>query len=467
MNLDLVRDRAARSVADVRIIGGAGFVGTVLMAIGAARIGAGRTSDAVLPARLPPPHAPLSVAAYATGFSLLMAAWLLLGHEAFRSRGAVAWRTVRRVSLAWMLPLLVSAPIGSRDLWAYAAQGNEVVKGFDPYRLGPGVASGAFNQQVTARWLVVPSPYGPLWLSIGRIVRLVMGGSPLANVVVLRLFAALGVVMLAWTLPALAQRLGGSPSRALWAVVANPLFLVHGVAGGHNDMLMCGLTSLGLYVATSALDEVPALAAAGALVGLAGSIKVTALVAVIFVPLVRLRMLGVGPLDVRRAVRGTVVAGLSAVVAIAIVNLASGLSLGWIKQASAQSHGGGPVRLILMIAIVVFLWQRAFTWNPVTMLACAYAAVIFITPVSEWWYWCWPFAVGAIVIGHRLAAGVLAGISISLLMIVGPNGEGVHLRIETIVVGALLAAWLVFDRTWRPMAGLARTRSVDSDASAR
>ncbi|MBV9592493.1 MAG: polyprenol phosphomannose-dependent alpha 1,6 mannosyltransferase MptB [Actinobacteria bacterium] len=464
-----LRSRGEQLISDVRVIGAVGLLGSLLMAVGAIKLGAGRTSDPALPAVLPAPHEPWFVAAYAPGFCLLVLGWLLLGHESFRSNGAASWRAVRRIGLFWSIPFLVSTPIGSRDLWAYAAQGNEIVKGFDPYHIGPRLAGGAFNQQVTQRWLDVPSPYGPFWLSICRVVREVAGSSPLVNVVVLRLFAEMGLVLLAFSLPSLALRLGGSPARALWIVVANPLFLVHGVSGGHNDMLMVGLVSAGLWAATSRRDDRLAYVAAGVLIGLAGLIKVPALVALIFVPALRARArqyvaasaepAASAPLRFRSLLPGLVQTLLAGAVTMAIVNLASGLNLGWIKQASAQNHGGGPARLVLMVLIVLILWERSRAWHPATMLGCAYAAIIFLTPVSEWWYWTWPVAVGAVVLTRRLPAGVLVGLCLTLLLIVGPNGEAVHQRIETIVAGAFLAAWLVFDRTWRPQLAYVRERA--------
>ncbi len=63
-----------------------------------------------------------------------------------------------------------------------------------------------------------------------------------AAVAGMRLLAVLGLVLAGWGL----HRLGGE--RALWLGVANPLVLLHLVAGAHNEALMLGLAVAGLAV---------------------------------------------------------------------------------------------------------------------------------------------------------------------------------------------------------------------------
>ena len=61
------------------------------------------------------------------------------------------------------------------------------------------------------------------------------------------LFSALvGVILIVWALPRLAQRFGVQPATAIWLGAANPLLIFHFVAGAHNDALAIGLMVAGL-----------------------------------------------------------------------------------------------------------------------------------------------------------------------------------------------------------------------------
>ena len=141
-------------------------------------------------------------------------------------------------------------PLGSRDLWAYAAQGQLVRHGLDPYTLGPSALPGSFAEEVSHRWVDTPAPYGPLWLTLDRFVavrghqRLGRGGR--AEAVRGRSVSCCSRGRCrCWP-----QRAGGRADLAIWVGLANPLVLVLGVGGGHNDLLMVGLMAAALVVAT-------------------------------------------------------------------------------------------------------------------------------------------------------------------------------------------------------------------------
>lgn len=447
-------------VGNVRVLAAAGIIGTSLMAVAAFRVGA---VPAVLPrptvhARhgsryvfdyLPAPHDGAASALFGCGLVLLVGSWLLLGHVVFEASRTPSWRTVRRVGLLWSMPLLTSFPIGSRDLWAYAAQANLIVHGLNPYSVGPGALPGVFADQVSPQWSGTPSPYGPLWLTLARGVR-ELTASPLVAVFALRLLAWVGLLLLLWALPILAERFGSQPRVALWAVALNPLFLVHGVAGGHNDLLMIALVCLALVVATGDLADRNALLLAGTLLGAAGAIKVTALVAVAFLPLLRWRAHGTSRPTASRVVSALLLVGGAAAATLAAINLTSGLGVGWTAQAAGRSHTGDPARLLLMIAVLIVIWALALIWEPLAMLAAAFAAVVLITPIAEWWYWCWPIAIAAITLTRRTTGLILATASIALVTVVQPDGSAAHQRAEVQVCIALLACWCLLDQTWRP-----------------
>ena len=65
----------------------------------------------------------------------------------------------------WIVPLLMVAPLFSRDVFSYAAQGEMMSHHINPYNYGPGtIGSGQFVSPVDNLWLNTPAPYGPLFL---------------------------------------------------------------------------------------------------------------------------------------------------------------------------------------------------------------------------------------------------------------------------------------------------------------
>src|SRR5205814_4862608 len=80
-----------------------------------------------------------------------------------------------------------------------------------------------------------------------------------------------------------------------WLALVNPLVLVHGLSGAHNDALMAGLLVLALAVALVPGPPLPLAVGVGAVAGLAVGVKATALVALPFLVLVVARDRGWWP----------------------------------------------------------------------------------------------------------------------------------------------------------------------------
>ena len=63
--------------------------------------------------------------------------------------------------------MLVIAPIFSRDVFSYAAQGEMVSHHINPYNYGPfTLGAGPYVNPVDPLWVNTPAPYGPLFLMI-------------------------------------------------------------------------------------------------------------------------------------------------------------------------------------------------------------------------------------------------------------------------------------------------------------
>ena len=81
------------------------------------------------------------------------------------------------------------------------------------------------------------------------------GEEVVAGIILHRLVAVIGILMLGWAVPRLAEYCGVSDVAALWLAVANPLVLFHLVSGIHSESLMMGMLAIGLVFALRAVDS--------------------------------------------------------------------------------------------------------------------------------------------------------------------------------------------------------------------
>jgi len=228
-----------------------GATGTVLMAIGALGVGARPVvQDPTFGVRLlnlPSRIQTVSLTMTTTGAVMMALAWLMLGRFALGKR-RMSRSQLDRTLLLWVLPLLIAPPMYSRDVYSYLAQSEIAVKGLDPYRVGPAPGLGldhVFTLSVPNMWRETPAPYGPLFLWIGEGISRITGENIVAAVLCHRLVVLLGVGLIVWATPRLARRCGVAEVSALWLGAANPLLIMHLVAGIHNEALMLGLMLAG------------------------------------------------------------------------------------------------------------------------------------------------------------------------------------------------------------------------------
>ncbi len=93
----------------------------------------------------------------AVGMALLVDAWLRMRPVHGRKAPSLAW-------LLWSLPIMLAPPLFSRDAYSYAAQGQIVLRGMDPYAVGPFWVAGPFADQVDPMWVQTAGavrPAGP------------------------------------------------------------------------------------------------------------------------------------------------------------------------------------------------------------------------------------------------------------------------------------------------------------------
>src|SRR3984885_15019284 len=191
------------------------------------------------------------------GAGMMALAGLMLGRFALGKR-RMSRGELDRTLLLWVLPLLIAPPMFSKDVYSYLAQSQICRLGLDPYRGGPATGLGlghVFTSSVPSLWRDTPAPYGPLFLWIGRGISALTGENIVAAVLCHRLVVLLGVGLIVWATPRLARRCGVAEVSALWLGAANPLLIMHLVAGIHNEAAMLGLMLTGTEFALRGIDS--------------------------------------------------------------------------------------------------------------------------------------------------------------------------------------------------------------------
>jgi len=471
-----------------------GATGTVLMAIGA--LGAGArpvVQDPTFGVRLlnlPSRIQTVSLTMTTTGAVMMALAWLMLGRFALGSR-RMSRGDLDRTLLLWILPLLLAPPMYSKDVYSYLAQSQIAQEGLDPYRVGPASGLGlshVFTLSVPSLWRETPAPYGPLFLWIGRGISALTGENVVAAVLCHRLVVLLGVGMIVWATPRLARRCGVADVSALWLGAANPLLIMHLVAGVHNEALMLGLMLTGVEYALRGLHSLPGtdrgpwltLIGGAVLIVLSCQVKLPSLLALGFVTMALAYRFG-GTFKALLLSGGAM--GALALGVMALVGWASGLGFGWLftlgtanvvrswmspptLMALATGRIGVLLGLgdhttavlgltrgigVLTIAVaVIWLLVAVFRGrlNPIGGLGVALGITVLLFPVVQPWYLLWaiiPLAAWATRPGFRVAV-----ITVTLLIgIFGPTANGDRFALfqiidatlaSALIVGALIAA---------------------------
>ncbi|HEX8073779.1 MAG TPA: glycosyltransferase 87 family protein [Thermoleophilaceae bacterium] len=403
-----------------RSIGLAGLAGLLLfgalIAVGGA---GGRTFEVPasakgLPGWIAGPFEPLGVTLTAGQFLLAVLAMcacyaaVLVAGDAVRARWAIGAVVLLHALFTLAPPLL------SKDIFSYLEYARlGVVHDVNPYdHVVRAVRSDDVYRYLG--WRSIPSAYGPLFTVATYPLATVSAGVGLWTVKVVTGLASLGCVALVWDC---ARRLGRSPVPAIALFGLNPVLLVWGVGGAHNDILMLFL----------ALAGVALMLRARAGLGTAAVVAGTAIKASVGV---LLPFMVLAARDRRRALAG-IVAGGTAMLLIAVAAF-QGQALGVIRVLRTQqqlvSDDAIPTQLaravglpgvtsdvrflarLLLIAAIAWLlwlvWRRGYDW-----IAASGWALIAFTVASSWllgWYVLWPLPFAAIADDRRLKVASLA-----------------------------------------------------------
>ena len=485
-----------------------GSTGTVLMGIGA--LGAGArpvVQDPTFGVRLlnlPSRIQTVSLTMTTTGAVMMALAWLMLGRFTLGPRRMTRSQLDRTLML-WITPLLIAPPMYSKDVYSYLAQSQIARIGLNPYKVGPAPGLGldhVFTLSVPSLWRETPAPYGPLFLWIGRGISALTGENIVAAVLCHRLVVLVGVGLIVWATPRLARRCGVAEVTALWLGAANPLLLMHLVAGIHNEALMLGFMLTGTELALRGIDArapllvrpvrrprtradwstwlpLAMLLAGTVLIALSSQVKLPGLLALGFAAMALAHRWGG---TIRAFLAAGTLTGSVALAVMALVGWASGLGFGWLftlgtanvvrswmspptllALATGQvgillglgDHTTAVLSLtramgVLIIAIVVSWLLFAVLrgrLHPVGGLGVALGATVLLFPVVQPWYLLWaiiPLAAWVTSARFRIAT-----IAVTLIVgIFGPTANGDRFALFQILDATLASALIVALLIW-------------------
>lgn len=396
-----------------------GVVGTIVLTLASFAGGATRNRGGILEALnisiVSAGHGRnIGMTLFWVGMFLLIAAWILAGKfivaaSVRRNTGNVtasanppkfalatgsvppaevdetAFARMRKTMWAWILPLLLAAPLSSRDVYSYLMQGAMVRDGFDPYTEGPAVNPGPFLLEVSQDWRNTTTPYGPLHLWLGEGVTRLVGDNVTIGLFVYKLISVLSFAAIAWSIPLIARKLGADPTLALWLGVANPVMILHLIGGMHNESTMVALVSLGLLLCLH-----NRYIAGLALIAVSVSMKATAFIAVPFVVWLMMHHYGQRINKWLAFVVSGLIAVVETVVVVATITWASGTSSGWLTEITGNSKVinplAGPTVATDTLAPLITTLNEDITYNQILDVMRSAATIFMLLGLALMWW---------------------------------------------------------------------------------
>jgi alpha-1,6-mannosyltransferase len=366
------------------------------------------------------------------GLVLLMRTWIQLS-KALVNRPGAPIKSLAWVLVLWVIPMLVVAPMFSRDVFSYAAQGEMVSHHINPYVYGPfTLGSGPYVSPVDPLWGNTPAPYGPLFLIVDGFFASATLHNATGTVIALRLLSLVSVIALAWCLPKLARAIGRDPGQAFVLGVLNPIVVLTLVGGAHNDAMMVALLVGGITAAK--LDR---RVLGVVLCALAAAVKAPAALGILYIGWDWL-----GPeVPWRQRLRPVAISGVLAGAVLLAPTALSGLGLGWIgnlatpgtvRSWAAPATGLGMAASSLLhlvglgvsqsavisvtrlaglaaaVALGVWLLTQSDRIGQLKALGLTLLAFVILSPVVQPWYLTWGLILLAPVATGRLRSLLIA-----------------------------------------------------------
>ncbi len=339
---------------------------------------------------------------------------------------ALAW-TRGAISKRWALvligalhALIFAGPILlSTDVFSYIAYARMGVEhGINPYLHGPlSIAGDPVYHYVGQDWKHVATAYGPLYTLLSYPLAPLGVKGALWGMKLEALLASLGTLMLTWRC---ARARGFDPVPALLAVGANPLYIVYGLGGAHNDLIMMLLMMAAVSFTLAGGSSIGRDAPAAAMVVAGALVKATVAALLPFMILSRRRLasvVGAVAALALGAVIGYAVFGVHGIDVVAALNRdAAFVSTDSFPTEIAHLFGKPGVFPVdhdllkaALVAIVLHLMWR--TWRGYDWVAASGWALLAIAVTSTWllaWYILWPLPLAVVTRDRRLLVATLA-----------------------------------------------------------
>jgi alpha-1,6-mannosyltransferase len=359
---------------------------------------------------------------------LLFACYVL----AVRAADGLSARAVLMTIAGLHALMLLAPPLLSTDVFSYQAYARMgAVYGANPYIQGPhAIALDPLYPFIGAKWVSTPTAYGPVFTAFSYVLApLSIAASALAYKAIAAL-SSLAIVALVWNG---ARRRGVDPVKAAALVGLNPLLVVYGVGGGHNDLLMLAGLTAGVCLLLQHRER-----ASGGMLALAAGVKLTA---GLFLPFALAAGGGLGSRNRRRdvAIGAGIVSALIAAVGFAAFGSGPLHLPGTL--AKTQSEGDwhsipgllstklgmhtfghvvglalGIVFFVLFVWLVLRVWRGQLDWID----GAGWTAIALLVTASALlpWYVAWALPFAALGSQRRLwktaivATGVVQGIEL-------------------------------------------------------
>ncbi len=349
----------------------------------------------------------IALLAFAGAYGGILGLSARAGRRVISGRWAIGLLALLHV-IVFVGPILLSTDVFSYI--AYARMGVE--HGLNPYLHGPGaIASDPVFRFVGRDWRHVATAYGPLYTLLSYPLAPLGLEGALWGMKVEALVASGATLWLTWRC---ARVRGIDPVKAVLVVGLNPLYLLYGFGGAHNDLIMLALMMAGLAFVLADRD-LPAGAAvlAGALV------KATVGVLLPFMAIGRRRvspLLGALAAAVIGAIVGYAVFGTHGVDVIAALNRdAAFVSSDSFATEIAHLFGKPGVfpvdhDLLKAALVAIFIYLLVCTWRGYDWIAASGWTLLAISVTSTWllaWYTLWPLPLAAVVRDRRLLLAIL------------------------------------------------------------
>jgi alpha-1,6-mannosyltransferase len=349
----------------------------------------------------------IAILAASVAYGVLLSLLRARTHTASLTRWAIGLVALLNL-IVFVGPILISTDVFS--YLAYARMG--VVHGIDPYTHGPvAIVGDPVFYYVGHDWLRVATAYGPVYtlLSYPLGALGLVGG--LWGMKLYALIASAATLALTWNV---ARRRGHDRVFALLAVGANPLYVIYGLGGAHNDLIMLALMMAAVALTLSDRD-----AAAGAAVVVGALVKATVAVLLPFMVLARRRSAAVyGALAALGlcALAGYLAFGIHGIDVVSALNRDSAfVSTDSFPNELAHLFGKPGVfpvdhdllKAALVLIVLHLLWR---TWRGYDWVAASGWALLAISVTSTWllaWYILWPLPLAVVTRDRRLLLATL------------------------------------------------------------